>query len=90
MAKEDWECFSGNDGDLQYWYECKKCGCVIVVDFSDERSLEEDTYKCPGCAELENLLLNKDYPFTYYTKKQIDTDEGIRAYVKIMKEIGFP
>lgn len=90
MAKEDFECFSGNDCDLQYWYECKKCGCVIIVDNSDEMCLDDEIWNCPGCNELANFITNKDYPFTYFTKRDIDAAEDLQKLIAIYKKAGFP
>lgn len=81
-AKKDLKCFSGNDADLQYWYECTKCGCIVIIDYSAPESME--LWSCPVCNNL------KDFPHRYFSKKEIDECPAIKQLIDIHKEVGFP
>lgn len=77
--KGNLKCFYGDDGFLQYWYECLDCGSVLVVDYSDKRSVEP--WSCPVCNKPEN------FPFKYYTKKEIEECEAIKKLIEMYKEV---
>lgn len=82
---------SGNDADLIYWAECRCCGSVIGEDHS-----KEECNQPLSCPVEECITYRKDaygegkkYPYTFFTKTQIENDLGIAEFVKLQKSIGF-
>lgn len=71
------KCIAGNDADLQYWYECEDCGTIVIVDNSNIKCL--DKWECPTC---------NPFPWKYFTREQIEGDEGLKQLIDIHKEMG--
>jgi DNA-directed RNA polymerase subunit RPC12/RpoP len=65
-----WQFIEGNDGDLKYWYKCKDCGSIIVLDHGDEHSFDRPMV----CSHCNPDIEKKTTHQFYETGSQMWTD----------------
>ena len=81
LGTAELKCFAGNDGTLQYWFECSVCKTVIVIDYSTPLTFDPP-WECPTCHPQEN------FAHQYYSKKYIEAHPELKEVIETEKRIG--
>lgn len=79
---KEFNCFSGNDGDLIYWYDCLQCQGVFAIDNSDEACILP--LLCPICEPIKKHTAHCNI----LTAKEIVNEFGVFELIEIYRESG--
>lgn len=85
MYDNDIRCIYGDDGFLKYYYKCDACGCIHILDYSEEESM--NLVFCPVCYPSHyQFLYGVRFPFEFYTKHEINESIELKTFFESLEK----